>query len=175
MIAEMKEAMYPKYGYLPIDHQPGGKRERHDDWLPGLRWIKRIWTTAPCIKPPRMLCGNQEYWIDSSSGNEAQHCNSGIYWLKFKNDRGEDEFLRGEENKKIFQNPPWGPAPIPRPGEWQLSLVYAGKIPLPYFCIRFQNKWVVMLGLARWTNPTLDQKKSYVEFIAFGCRPILDK
>ena len=115
---------------LPPIHQPDGARPTHDDYIPGLRWIPRGWTSFKSPLPPRQVAGNQKYWGLPHSGGS---------WTDVQ-----------------FPDGLYGPKPIPRPGEWQVSLVtlpdsFPRWIKLPYFSYTSRGGHHVRLG-ARWTD-----------------------
>lgn len=124
---------------LPPIHQPDGERPSHDDYVPGLEWIPRTWTSFSIETPPRLLFGNQRYW-----GN----------------------FYNGQRlSDSPIPSPVWGPKPIPRPGEWQFSLVPIsisnwGIIVLPYFAFKTKSGLHFRMG-ARWSD---DEGFNYVTF-----------
>ena len=130
------------YDYLPEIHRPGGLRPRHDDFIPGFRWILRWWLARPLADVPYLLYGNQQYWIR----NEYPYQEIiDISWdnIKFKWE--------------------YAPKPIPRPGEWQLSIVPAKimglRFCLPYFAITTKSGRHFRIGLGRLSDDFDDVEK----------------
>lgn len=170
-----------KFDFLPPEHRPGGSRALHDDFYFKIKdhtmqvhkiyfWpfnlIPRTWTSWPCLRPPRLIAGNQKYWcsIDNASITESRYYRDGWYRVKFKNYLGEDEYnsIHQDTLENAIRQKIIGPMPIPRQGEWQFSLTPTGawKIPLPYFAITTETGREFRVGF-RWTNPVLGDKEKY--------------
>ena len=134
---------------LPPIHDTGGSREVHDDWLLG-SFINRKYTSFCNFKAPVIFFGNQRYW---SAFNRELHTKIWQY-----SELGDLPTQVGEYKLD------WGPKPIPRPGEWQFSVVTVDypRLPtlgLPY--LAFTTKYGVSFRIgARWT----DGYPSYVQY-----------
>lgn len=151
-----------KYDFLAPEHRPGGARAGHDDWPWPFSLVPRTWTAVRCAIPPKLLYGKQENFIRARDGAELTYYRDyAVVSLKFKNAARADVFtdVSIARFKEYLKMGVVGPGPIPSRGCLQISVVYAGLIrfPLPYIAYRFKNGFYFGAGLARWTNPVLDQ------------------
>ncbi len=113
------------WGFLPPIHRPGGKRERHDDFIWPFSLIKRTWTSFE-LRGLLMVYGNQQHWINRDTG---------------------ENFI----GPKPDSSGSWYPKPWPQPGEWQSSLICFGKPGEEmqygnYYARTFKNKWAIRFG-----------------------------
>ena len=135
--------------FLPPIHRPDGERPKHDDFWPGFRWIPRNWTSFRLRQAPNQILGNQSYWQNFYTG----------------------EVVKDIPYKADYQ---LGPKPIPRRGEWQLSLVPvefgAWTLKLPYFAFKSRSGWHFRVG-ARWSD---DHPHNYVTFPSLAIKKFKD-
>ena len=146
------------FSFLPPEHRPLGKRDRHDDYPWPFSRIPRSWTSFETIRPPLMILGNQNYWSHFEGGQVVSDLDV--------------DYLR-KRNPVFFAV--YGPKPIPRPGEWQISIVRAEfwgySIRLPYLAFTTKGGWHFRVG-ARWTDRTLDSFWNYVTWPSIAIKKL---
>lgn len=132
---------------MPKAYGPGSGREKHNDWLPGFRWIPRRWTFYPFPVPAYLWKGNhQAEYIELQPGYPTMPGLS--LHIGYYDQYG--SFIYSADGKPHF----YGYSPVPKAGQWAILQAYMpgiGRVLPVYFAVSWIiPRWLPFIGNKRF-------------------------